>query len=54
MRALYPGFDQALSLHLDALIIALDQRPPWPQRTALRIQKAWLETRVPATTKGGA
>lgn len=42
-----PGFDHALSQKLDRVISQLDQQPRGLQWAWLRLQKLWLERKVP-------
>lgn len=44
---LFPPYDRTLSLHLDALIIALETRPAWHRRAWLKLAKRLAERRVP-------
>lgn len=44
-------FNQQISLHLDALIIALESSPRWPRRTLLKVQKRLAERAVPGFCK---
>lgn len=40
-------FDRTLSNQIDAIVILLDARPPWPVRVVLRAWKRVLERAIP-------